>query len=86
MPPPGPPSSLSPALSRTDADYTVWPLWIDTHVTAPFKRQGDELNCVHPRRGDPIRLFRDVPEIWHLIKREEHDSYIAACSRTSAPE
>lgn len=60
--------------------------WIDTHVSAPFTRPGNELNVVNPRRGDPIRFYTDVPEILHMIQREEHNSYIAACSRTSAPD
>lgn len=69
-----------------DLDYTLWDLWIDTHVSGPFKRKNGELNCVHPRRGDPICFYKDVPEILHRIEREGDDTYLALCSRTSAPE
>ncbi|CED82524.1 Magnesium-dependent phosphatase [Phaffia rhodozyma] len=85
-------SPAFPNLVAFDLDYTldwIWfdlcSLWIDTHVTGPFKRTGEELNKVIPRRGDPISFYPDVPEILHKIRRNE-DSYIAACSRTSAPD
>lgn len=73
-------STLPPALNSSR--HSPLPQWIDTHVSGPFKRQGNELNCVRPRRGEPIRFYKDVPEILHRIEAE--GSYIAACSRTSA--
>ncbi|KAL7412935.1 magnesium-dependent phosphatase-1 [Mrakia frigida] len=73
-----------PKLVAFDLDYTLWDLWIDTHVSPPFKRNGQELNKVVPRRGDPIQFYPDVPEILHRIRKE--GAYIAAASRTSAPD
>ncbi|KAJ9125802.1 hypothetical protein QFC24_002586 [Naganishia onofrii] len=32
-----------------DLDYTLWDLWIDTHVTPPLKRKGDAVNALHDR-------------------------------------
>ncbi|XP_015773535.1 PREDICTED: magnesium-dependent phosphatase 1-like [Acropora digitifera] len=28
-----------PQLIVFDLDFTLWPFWVDTHVTAPFKRK-----------------------------------------------
>ncbi|ETW82029.1 hypothetical protein HETIRDRAFT_418029 [Heterobasidion irregulare TC 32-1] len=73
-----------PKLVAFDLDYTLWPLWIDTHVTPPLRREGDELNAVHDRYDNKISFYHDVPQILHRL--QSAGVIVAACSRTSAPE
>jgi hypothetical protein len=81
---PLPLSSRSSSLTPCSAALSLRQ-WIDTHVSPPFKRPSHEaLNAVQPRRGDTISFYKDVPEILHRI--ETKGSYMALCSRTSAPE
>ncbi|KAI0312109.1 magnesium-dependent phosphatase-1 [Amylostereum chailletii] len=72
-----------PKLIAFDLDYTLWPLWIDTHVTSPLKRDGEALNEVVDRYGEKISFYREVPHILHRLR--EAGVVVAACSRTSAP-
>ncbi|KAK7679010.1 hypothetical protein QCA50_017954 [Cerrena zonata] len=76
-------TSRLPKLVAFDLDYTLWDLWIDTHITPPLKRDGKALNCVTDKYGDEIAFYRDVPEILHRL--QSAGVVIAACSRTSAP-
>src|ERR1700761_1175189 len=50
--------------ARADVDisrgsYTLWDLWIDTHVTAPLRRAPD--GSVVDRYGTRIDFYADVP-------------------------
>ncbi|KAH9933701.1 magnesium-dependent phosphatase-1 [Amylocystis lapponica] len=76
-------TSRLPKLVALDLDYTLWDLWIDTHVTPPFRRDGDALNCVRDKHNDQIAFYHDVPEILHRLRSA--GVIIAACSRTHAP-
>lgn len=38
-----------PTLMAFDLDYTLWPLWVDTHVDGPLKRKGEQFNKVVDR-------------------------------------
>lgn len=38
-----------PKMAVFDLDYTLWPLWVDTHVTPPLKRKGEAINKVVDR-------------------------------------
>ncbi|WVQ95264.1 magnesium-dependent phosphatase-1 [Kwoniella sp. CBS 9459] len=67
-----------------DLDYTLWDLWIDTHISPPLKRPGDVLNRLVDRRGNDLSFYREVPSILAELKRRR--IHIAAASRTSAPE
>ncbi|KAN0109355.1 magnesium-dependent phosphatase-1 [Russula decolorans] len=71
-----------PKIIAFDLDYTLWPLWIDTHVGSSLKRDGDTLNEVHDRFGDKVSFYRDVPQILHRLRST--GVIIAACSRTTA--
>lgn len=42
-------SGPMPALAAFDLDYTLWPLWVDTHVDGPLKRKGEQFNKVVDR-------------------------------------
>ncbi|KIL57864.1 hypothetical protein M378DRAFT_15965 [Amanita muscaria Koide BX008] len=72
-----------PKLIAFDLDYTLWDLWIDTHVTGPLHRQDNNTNEVLDKYNQPISLYKDVPEI--LSRLRTAGVIIAACSRTSAP-
>ncbi|CAL1702888.1 unnamed protein product [Somion occarium] len=76
-------TSRLPKLIAFDLDYTLWDLWIDTHVTPPLKRDGKALNLVRDRYGEKIAFYRDVAEILHRL--QSAGVVIAACSRTAAP-
>ncbi|PCH34904.1 magnesium-dependent phosphatase-1 [Wolfiporia cocos MD-104 SS10] len=76
-------SSRLPKLVALDLDYTLWDLWIDTHVTPPLRRDGDSTNCVRDRYNHEIAFYHDVPDILHRLRAA--GVIVAACSRTSAP-
>ncbi|GMK57642.1 hypothetical protein CspeluHIS016_0404760 [Cutaneotrichosporon spelunceum] len=67
-----------------DLDYTIWDLWIDTHITPPLKRKGDELNHLTDRCGTALSLFPEVPAL--LAELKVRRIHIAAASRTHTPE
>ncbi|KDN36379.1 hypothetical protein RSAG8_10887, partial [Rhizoctonia solani AG-8 WAC10335] len=73
-----------PQLIAFDLDYTLWDFWVDTHVSPPFKRDGNSINQATDRYKTPISFYKDVPRILqHLVDSKCH---IAACSRTSATD
>ncbi|OWZ36733.1 magnesium-dependent phosphatase-1 [Cryptococcus neoformans] len=73
-----------PLLVAFDLDYTLWDLWIDTHVTPPIKRNGDVVNQLVDRRGQNLSFYCEVPSI--LAELKHRRIHVAAASRTSAPE
>ncbi|KAH0580678.1 hypothetical protein H2248_002166 [Termitomyces sp. 'cryptogamus'] len=79
----GPPGRL-PKLIAFDLDYTLWDLWIDTHVTGPLHRNRSTLNEILDKHNEKIKFYKDVPDILHRLRAEK--VIIAACSRTHAPK
>ncbi|KAH6905143.1 magnesium-dependent phosphatase-1 [Coprinopsis sp. MPI-PUGE-AT-0042] len=81
-----------PKLIAFDLDYTLWDLWIDTHVTGPLRRHKNTVNQVLDRDDYAISFYRHVPGIFHRIRAIQHEespeekTLIAACSRTCAPD
>ncbi|KAK0550266.1 hypothetical protein OC846_003746 [Tilletia horrida] len=73
-----------PSVFVFDLDYTLWPLWVDTHVDPPLKRRGQDLNCVYDRSGTSLSFFPHVSTILFFLKRNKIPIGIA--SRTSAPD
>lgn len=75
-----------PKLVVFDLDYTLWPAWVDTHVSPPLKRGdgGKALNRVVDRHNVPLSFFPHVPAI--LIWLRKKGIPIGVASRTSAPE
>ncbi|KAK7022991.1 magnesium-dependent phosphatase-1, partial [Favolaschia claudopus] len=72
---------MLPKLIAFDLDYTLWDLWIDTHVTEPIRRSGDAVVDAH---GQVIEFYPDVSNI--LRRLRDQDVILAACSRTHAPK
>ncbi|KAJ7575582.1 magnesium-dependent phosphatase-1 [Mycena floridula] len=71
-----------PKLVAFDLDYTLWDLWIDTHVTAPLRRDKNAINEVLDKHGYVVAFYPDAPEI--LQRLRDAGVILAACSRTSA--
>lgn len=76
-------SGALPGLVVFDLDYTLWPLWVDTHVDSPLRRRGNDINKVYDRNSQALQFFPHVPSILFWLKRRGIP--IAAASRTSAP-
>jgi len=76
-------TSRLPKLIAFDLDYTLWNLWIDTHITGPLRRDGNALNQVLDKYNRSISFYKHVPQILHRLRAA--GVIIAACSRTSTP-
>ena len=73
-----------PALAVFDLDYTLWPLWVDTHVDTPLRRSPpDAINRVTDPSGYVLSFYPHVPTI--LLWLKERGIKVAAASRTCAP-
>jgi magnesium-dependent phosphatase 1 len=51
-----------PDLFVFDLDYTLWPFWVDTHVSPPLKSVGSGIK-VRDHYGESFHLFEDVLNI-----------------------
>jgi magnesium-dependent phosphatase 1 len=72
-----------PKMIVFDLDYTLWPFWIDTHVTPPLKRTSDGLT-IKDRYGESYGFYNDTAAILSSIR--EKNIVLGAASRTCAPE
>jgi magnesium-dependent phosphatase 1 len=72
-----------PRLFVFDLDYTLWPFWVDTHVSPPLKAYEGGAR-VRDGYGESFRFYDDVGNV--LAGLKTLDVKIAAASRTSAPE
>ena len=72
-----------PKMIVFDLDYTLWPFWIDTHVTPPLKRTSDGLT-IKDRYGEAYGFYNDTAAILSSIR--ENNIVLGAASRTCAPE
>lgn len=73
-----------PQMMVFDLDYTLWPLWCDTHVSGPIKGSKDGGLTVKDSYGGSYGFYNDVAGILAAIKSK--DVVLGAASRTSAPE
>ncbi|XP_043468572.1 magnesium-dependent phosphatase 1-like [Leptopilina heterotoma] len=68
-----------PKIIVFDLDYTLWPFWVDTHVTPPFRYgKGTDVIDAH---GQKIRYYKDSPEILKNLVKEGYE--VGVASRTS---
>ncbi|KAF2704389.1 magnesium-dependent phosphatase-1 [Pleomassaria siparia CBS 279.74] len=72
-----------PKIMVFDLDYTLWPFWVDTHVTPPLKAQEGGLK-VKDRYGEAFGFYSDVGGVLDALKQKSIQ--IAAASRTHAPD
>ncbi|EPY53700.1 acid phosphatase [Schizosaccharomyces cryophilus OY26] len=77
-------SSNYPKCVVFDLDYTLWPLWIDTHVTPPFRASKNNPQVILDRYGTDISFYKNVTDILQQLK----DAQVKLCiaSRTHAPK
>ena len=57
-------------------DYTLWPMWIDSHATPPFRKndKGDILDA----RGAKMKSYPEVTEILKELLDLGYDLGIAS--------
>ena len=67
-----------------DLDYTLWPFWVDTHVSAPPLRANADHSAVADRVGETFAFYADVPGILHGLRLA--GARLAVASRTHRPD
>ncbi|MCJ1317564.1 hypothetical protein MMC15_002889 [Xylographa vitiligo] len=72
-----------PKLLIFDLDYTLWPFWVDTHVTPPLKAKDNNTRAVD-RLNESFAFYPGVPPILHAAHALPLP--LALASRTAAPE
>jgi magnesium-dependent phosphatase 1 len=72
-----------PRMIVFDLDYTLWPFWVDTHVTPPLKASSNH-SSAKDRVGESYAFYNDVPSILHNLRA--YGVKVGAASRTSAPD
>ncbi|RDA96258.1 hypothetical protein CP533_1646 [Ophiocordyceps camponoti-saundersi (nom. inval.)] len=71
-----------PKIIVFDLDYTLWPFWVDTHVTPPL-RPNAQHSAATDRTGERLAFYQDVPAMLDHLQRS--DVRLGVASRTSAP-
>ncbi|MCJ1225908.1 hypothetical protein MMC12_002557 [Toensbergia leucococca] len=72
-----------PKMIVFDLDYTLWPFWVDTHVSPPLKAKDGNTRAVD-RWGESFTFYSDVPHI--LQAASACNISLCTASRTSAPD
>jgi magnesium-dependent phosphatase 1 len=67
-----------PKLLVFDLDYTLWPFWVDTHVTPPFSKKAN--GVVVDTYGQKVKFYEEVPKVLEELKGEGY--LIGIASRT----
>ncbi|KAL2055481.1 hypothetical protein ABVK25_004289 [Lepraria finkii] len=74
-----------PKMIIFDLDYTLWPFWIDTHVSPPLKAKDNGTKSVD-RWGESFTFYRDVPSILLAVKSLPTPLLLGIASRTMPPD
>ncbi|XP_022904808.1 magnesium-dependent phosphatase 1-like [Onthophagus taurus] len=69
--------SPKPKLIVFDLDYTLWPFWVDTHVTPPFHKGNGK---IFDKYNNKIKCYPEVPNILQKLHKEGYQ--IGVASRT----
>ncbi|KAJ5259531.1 hypothetical protein N7478_012512 [Penicillium angulare] len=72
-----------PKLIAFDLDYTLWPFWVDTHVSAPVKAR-DNNSRVVDRWGESFAFYPAVSSIIYACNSRAIP--LALASRTHTPD
>lgn len=76
-----------PKLFVFDLDYTLWPFWVDTHVSGSIKpAPGSSNTAAVDRTGEKFAFYNDVPSILHVLRDVIPNVKLAVASRTCAPD
>lgn len=67
-----------PKLIVFDLDYTLWPFWIDTHISPPCHQKN---GSIYDRRNQLVKPFPEVPEVLSDLHKQGFE--LAIASRTS---
>ncbi|KAG5978911.1 hypothetical protein E4U54_007001 [Claviceps lovelessii] len=84
------PSSLAdpalalPKLIVFDLDYTLWPFWVDTHVSPPLKPSPTRTSAAD-KFGEDFAFYADVPWILQLLPRAIGCDSSSSSSAPNAP-
>ncbi|KAL4779304.1 acid phosphatase-domain-containing protein [Aspergillus varians] len=72
-----------PKLIAFDLDYTLWPFWVDTHVTPPLKARDHNSRCTD-KWNESFAFYPAVSSIIYSCKSRSIP--VALASRTHAPD
>lgn len=56
-----------PKLVVFDLDYTLWPFWVDTHVSAPVKAKDNNSRCVDRYSHPSFAKERYCEILWNIV-------------------
>ena len=73
-----PAEAARPRLVVFDLDTTLWPFWVDTHVTPPFRKRD---GAIFDRRGKKVVPYPEVQEVMEWLHSEGY--LMAAASRST---
>lgn len=67
-----------PKLIVFDLDYTLWPFWVDTHVTPPFTKKSGK---IYDKQNHEIKPYPEVSKVLSDLHSKGYE--LAIASRTS---
>ncbi|MCJ1469658.1 hypothetical protein MMC07_008294 [Pseudocyphellaria aurata] len=74
-----------PQMLVFDLDYTLWPFWIDTHVTPPLKAKAGGGGSVD-RCGESFSFYPAVPPLLLSLAALPSPPILSLASRSQAPD